>query len=122
MPINIVDLSADPKGRKYEDMKHTELVNECKMLRTELSIACMEGEKDQTARIFFYKQLEWLWRRCKIIVFPGGMEYPIEHAPLANKNRREHIEALMFKEIQEIQEAENESKRASINIPGDNKS
>jgi len=43
------------------------------------------------------EQLEWLWRNCKIVYWPEFPEYPLEHAPQANKNAREFIEAEMMK-------------------------
>lgn len=48
---------------------------------------------DETAQI--RQQLEWLWANCKIVAWPDGGEYPLEHNLAANKDMRVAIEAVM---------------------------
>jgi hypothetical protein len=40
----------------------------------------------------------WIVANCKIIHWPGGGHYPIEHAPAANKYGIPHLKAAMNKE------------------------
>jgi hypothetical protein len=40
----------------------------------------------------------WIVANCKIIHWPGGGHYPIEHAPAANKDGIPHLKAAMNKE------------------------
>lgn len=41
------------------------------------------------------EQLEWIWKNCKVVHFPGGGDYPLEHVAAANKDSREKIEHCM---------------------------
>lgn len=43
------------------------------------------GEKDT-------ERLDWLFENCKIIHWPGGGHYPIEHSPACNKDGRGLLE------------------------------
>lgn len=40
-------------------------------------------------------ELEWVWNNCKIVFFPEGGAYPIEHNPNADKDSRILIETEM---------------------------
>lgn len=53
----------------------------------------LRNMSEETAQI--RQQLEWLWANCKIVAWPGGDDYPIEHNPHALKDNRALIEALM---------------------------
>lgn len=44
-------------------------------------------------------QLEWLWANCRIVHYPGGLEYPLEHTEAAQKRMRVMIENCMPAEI-----------------------
>ncbi len=55
------------------------------------------GESECSALLSAEEQLEWLWANCRIVYWPEFPNYPLEHAPAANKNAREFIEAEMRK-------------------------
>jgi hypothetical protein len=38
------------------------------------------------------EMLEWLWANCKIVYWPSGGQYPVEHDLAAHKDMRTTIE------------------------------
>lgn len=63
--------------------------------KTFVSAVTVNEEDGKSEPLFTGAQLEWIFANCRIIYFPPGNEYPVEHSMLANKDMRAELEKYM---------------------------
>lgn len=79
-----------------DDIKHLKFINHLLRNRSDLPIERIRRYDEVVKKL---ELLENIFKRCRIMVWPGNNEYPIEHNPYAHKYNRVAIELELEKVI-----------------------